>query len=49
MLDFDAVLRDPGNRDLLNPIYDCDGIHPNVFGYAAMARAIDLGAFDQEQ
>ena len=49
VLDFDAVLRDPDDRDLINPIYDCDGIHPNVFGYAAMARAIDLGAFDQEQ
>lgn len=49
VLDFDAVLRDPGNHDLLNPIYDCDGIHPNVFGYAAMARAIDLEAFDEKR
>lgn len=45
VLDFDAVMRDPGDRDLIRPIYDCDGIHPNVFGYAAMGRSIDLEAF----
>ena len=48
VLDFDAVTKDAGNPDLINPIYDCDGIHPNVFGYAAMGRSIDLGVFDED-
>ena len=34
-----------GDNDLVEPIYDCDGIHPNVLGYAAMARSIDLDLF----
>ena len=42
VLDFDAVVKDAADRDLINPIYDCDGIHPNAFGYAAMGRSIDL-------
>ena len=47
MLDFDAVMKDAGDPDLINPVYDCDGIHPNVFGYAAMGGSIDLGVFDE--
>ena len=35
------------DRDLIKPPYDCDGIHPNVFGYAAMGRSIDLTVFDE--
>ena len=46
VLDFDAVLKDRVNADRINPIYDCDGIHPNVLGYAAMGRSIDLDVFD---
>ena len=49
VLDFDEVVKDPNNRDIINPIYDCDGIHPNVFGYAAMGRSIDLAVFDEAQ
>ena len=49
VVDFDAAVKDAGNPDLINPIYDCDGIHPNVLGYAAMARAVDLGIFDVGQ
>ena len=45
VLDFDAVMEDPANRDLINPIYDCEGIHPNVLGYVAMGRSIDLAVF----
>ena len=45
ILDFDVVIKDDANRDLINLIYDCDGIHPNVFGHAAMGQAIDLGIF----
>ncbi|HIE94256.1 MAG TPA: hypothetical protein EYQ83_15860 [Acidobacteria bacterium] len=46
VLDFDEVLQDAVNVDLINPVYDCDGIHPNVLGYAALGRAIELAAFD---
>ena len=49
VLDFDAVVRDPIDRNLINSIYDCDGIHPNVFGYAAMGRSIDLSLFSEGQ
>ena len=45
VLDFDAVMKDRANRDLINPIYDCEGIHPNVLGYAAMGRSIDVDVF----
>ena len=47
VIDFDAVMQDPGDRDFIHAPYDCDGIHPNVFGYAAMGRAVDLGLFDE--
>ena len=46
VLDFDEVVKDRANRDLINPIYDCDGIHPNVHGYAAMGRSIDVDVFN---
>ncbi len=47
VLDFDAVMKDAGDPNLINPVYDCDGIHPNAFGYAAMGGSIDLGVFDE--
>lgn len=49
VFDFDAVVKDPIDRNLINSIYDCDGIHPNVFGYAAMGRSIDLSLFSEGQ
>ena len=45
VLDFDELLKDPSDRDIINPIFDCDGIHPNVLGYAAMGRSVDLAVF----
>ena len=45
VIDFDEVLKHSRDRDLINPLYDCDGIHPNVFGYATMGRSIDLTVF----
>lgn len=47
VLDFDAVVKADANPDLISPVYDCDGIHPNPFGYAAMGRSIDLGVFGE--
>jgi lysophospholipase L1-like esterase len=42
VLDFDAVVRDPANSDLINPVFNCDGVHPNAFGYFVMGQSIDL-------
>jgi lysophospholipase L1-like esterase len=42
VLDFDEVVRDPANPDLINPVFDCDGVHPNAFGYLVMGQSIDL-------
>ena len=44
VLDFDEVLRDPANLNLINPLFNCDGVHPNSFGYFVMGRSIDLGS-----
>ncbi len=49
-IDFDAVVRDPQHPDRLLPAYDCgDHLHPSPAGYKAMAAAIPLGLFDQQQ
>jgi lysophospholipase L1-like esterase len=46
VLDFDALLKDPANPDLINPLYDSgDHIHPNPAGYAVMGESIDLQIF----
>ena len=42
VLDFDAVVRDPTNPDLITPGFDCDGGHPNPFGHFVMGQSIDL-------
>jgi lysophospholipase L1-like esterase len=45
VIDFDAVMKDPSNADLLHPPLDCDGIHPNALGYYAMGHALRLDLF----
>ena len=45
VLDFDEVMKDAANRELINPIYNCEGIHPNVLGHATMGRSVDLAVF----
>lgn len=46
VIDFDRVVRDPANPDLLVPAFNCgDGIHPSPLGYYEMGRSIDLGLF----
>lgn len=48
VVDFDAVVRDPGNHSILNPVYDSgDHLHPNVLGYQVMADSFDLGLFER--
>jgi lysophospholipase L1-like esterase len=46
VIDFDAVLRDPGHPSRLLPMFASkDHLHPNDDGYRAMADAIDLALF----
>lgn len=46
LVDFDAVTRDPGNPQHLNPAHNSgDNIHPNDEGNVAMANAINIAEF----
>jgi lysophospholipase L1-like esterase len=46
VLDFDRLVRDRGNPDIINVAYDCgDGVHPSPFGYFLMGKSVDLGLF----
>jgi lysophospholipase L1-like esterase len=45
VIDFDAVVRDAANKNLINPAFDCDGIHPTPAGYYEMAKAVKLDWF----
>ena len=48
VIDFDVVMRDPANPDLMNPLLDfADHVHPNPFGYFTMGRAVDLSLFER--
>jgi lysophospholipase L1-like esterase len=50
MIDFDAVVRDPAKPTNLLPTYDTgDHLHLNPTGYKAMADAIDLNLFTDDQ
>ena len=42
VLDFDAVVRDRGNADLIAAPFNCDGIHPTPRGYYEMGKSISL-------
>lgn len=47
VLDFDRLVRDPANHDLLYPAFNCgDGIHPSPAGYYQMGKSVDLDLFD---
>jgi len=46
VIDFDKVVQDPGNADLIYPPFDCgDGIHPSPLGYYEMGRSVPLDLF----
>lgn len=46
VVDFDKVVADPEQPDMLNPEFDSgDFLHPNVAGYTAMANAFPLDIF----
>jgi hypothetical protein len=43
VIDFDEVVRDPGQPTRLLPAFDSgDFLHPNDDGFKAMAESIDL-------
>lgn len=46
VIDFDRVVADPSNPDLIRPPFNCgDGIHPSPRGYFEMGSALDLRLF----
>jgi lysophospholipase L1-like esterase len=46
VLDFDKVVRDPANADLIDSPFNCgDGIHPSPLGYYRMGLSIPLEIF----
>ena len=46
VIDFDKVVRDPANPDLMYPPFNCgDGIHPSPLGYYAMGNSLALDLF----
>jgi lysophospholipase L1-like esterase len=50
VIDFDKVLRDPSHPSQLLPAFDSgDHVHPNDTGYQAMADAIDLALFRDDE
>jgi lysophospholipase L1-like esterase len=47
VIDFDAVVRDPGHPTRIRAEYDVgDHLHPNDAGYRAMGEAVDLKLFE---
>jgi lysophospholipase L1-like esterase len=46
VIDFDKLVRDQSNPDIINVAYDCsDGIHPSPAGYFLLGKSVDLGLF----
>jgi lysophospholipase L1-like esterase len=46
VLDFDEVMKDSTNPDIMNPILEFgDHIHPNPFGYLQIGQSINLSVF----
>jgi lysophospholipase L1-like esterase len=49
VIDFDKAIRDPSNPATIRSAYDSgDNLHPNDAGYQAMADAIDLSLFKDQ-
>src|SRR5207302_220599 len=47
IIDFDAVVRGPGDSSALRPEFDTgDHLHPNHAAYRTMGEAVDLSLFD---
>jgi lysophospholipase L1-like esterase len=46
ILDFDQVVRDPANHDLILPPHNCDDIHLSPRGYFEVAKSVRLDLFN---
>jgi lysophospholipase L1-like esterase len=47
VIDFAAAIGDPNDPNAILPMYNNDGLHPNLAGYEAMGNAVDLSLFYQ--
>ena len=47
VIDFDQVVRDPSDHDLILAAFNCDDIHPSPRGYYEMGRSVPLDLFRQ--
>jgi len=47
VIDFAAAIGDPNDPNAILPMYNNDGLHPNITGYEAMGKAVDLSLFYQ--
>ena len=45
VIDFDSVVRDPADPDLILAAFNCDDIHPSPRGYYEMGRSVPLELF----
>ncbi len=45
VIDFAATIGDPNDPNAILPMYNNDGLHPNLAGYEAMGSSIDLSLF----
>jgi lysophospholipase L1-like esterase len=45
VLDFDRVVRDPSNGDMIFGPFNCDGIHPTPRGYYEMGKSVPFALF----
>jgi lysophospholipase L1-like esterase len=45
VIDFDQVVRDSSSADLIDPAYNCDGIHPTPRGYYEMGNSLTIEWF----
>ena len=45
VLDFDLAVQDAADANLIEPNFNCDGIHPNPRGYYEMGSGVNLDLF----
>lgn len=45
VIDFDKIVRDPVNADLIYAPFNCDGIHPSPRGYYEVGASLSLDLF----
>jgi lysophospholipase L1-like esterase len=45
VIDFDKVVRDPANPDVMLSAFNCDDVHPTPLGYYMMGTSVPLDLF----